>query len=46
MIRPGSPERIAKDARGRPLMTNNARTERMATEPSHLDRWTHSARNF
>ena len=45
VIRTGSPERIAKDARGRPQMTNIARTELMATAPNHLDRWTHSARN-
>lgn len=39
MIRPGSPERTPKDARGRPLMTNNARTERMATAPTYRDAW-------
>ena len=44
MIRPGSPVRIAKDARGRPLMTNNARTERMATAPTYRDAWKHGDR--
>ena len=44
MIRPSSPERIAKDARGRPLMTNNARTERMATTPTYRDAWKHGHR--
>jgi putative SOS response-associated peptidase YedK len=39
MIRPGSPERVAKDARGRPLMTNNARVERMTTAPTYRDAW-------
>lgn len=39
MIRPGSPERTPKDPRGRPLMTNNARTERMATAPTYRDAW-------
>ena len=39
MIRPGSRERVARDAKGRPLMTNNARTERMATAPTYRDAW-------
>ena len=39
MIRPGSPVRVAKDARGRPLMTNNARSERMATAPTYREAW-------
>ena len=39
MIRPGSPVRVAKDARGRPLMTNNARMERMTTAPTYRDAW-------
>ena len=39
MIRPGSPERTPKDPRGRPLMTNNARTERMAAAPTYRDAW-------
>jgi putative SOS response-associated peptidase YedK len=39
MIRPGSPVRVATDARGRPLMTNNARMERMETAPTYRDAW-------
>lgn len=39
MIRPGSPVRVPTDARGRPLMTNNARTERMTTAPTYRDAW-------
>ena len=39
MIRPGSPERVARDAKGRPLMTNNARTEQMATAPTYRVAW-------
>jgi putative SOS response-associated peptidase YedK len=44
MIRPGSPDRVPRDARGRPLMTNNARTERMATAPTYRDAWKHGHR--
>jgi len=44
MIRPGSPERTPKDPRGRPLMTNNARTERMATAPTYREAWKHGQR--
>ncbi len=39
MIRSGSAERTPKDPRGRPLMTNNARTERVATAPTYRDAW-------
>lgn len=39
MIRPGSPDRLSKDARGRPLMTNNVRSETMATKPTFRDAW-------
>ena len=44
MIRPGSPERIAKDQRGRPLMTNNARTEGIDKKPTFRDAWKHAQR--
>ena len=39
MIRPGSPVRVATDARGKPLSTNNARMERMTTAPTYRDAW-------
>ena len=38
MIRPGSPERHPQK-NGRPLMTNNARSETMATAPTYRDAW-------
>ena len=44
MIRPGSPERLATDSRGRPLMTNNARTERMASAPTYREAWKNGQR--
>lgn len=44
MIRPGSPERVAKDQRGRPLMTNNARTEGIDKKPTFRDAWKNGQR--
>ena len=38
MIRPGSPERPPMK-NGRPLMTNNARSETIATAPTYRDAW-------
>ena len=44
MIRPGQPERVAKDSRGRPLMTNNARTEGIEKKPTFRDAWKNGQR--
>ncbi len=34
-----SSEQVQKDGKGRPLMTNNARSETMATRPAFRDAW-------
>lgn len=39
MIRPAQPERVAKDSRGRPLMTNNAHLESVASTRTFRDAW-------
>ena len=44
MIRPGQPVRVATDSRGRPLTTNNARTEGIEKKPTFRDAWKNGQR--
>ena len=44
MIRPNAPTRTEKDPKGRPLMTNNARSETMATRATFRDPWKNGQR--
>ncbi len=44
LIRKGAPDRIQKNAQGRPISTNNARIESVATKPTYRDAWKNGQR--
>jgi putative SOS response-associated peptidase YedK len=44
LIRKGARERVQKNAKGRPISTNNARIESVATKPTYRDAWKNGQR--
>jgi putative SOS response-associated peptidase YedK len=44
LIRKGAPDRVQKNAQGRPISTNNARIESVATKPTYRDAWKNGQR--